>query len=348
LRRRANAADGLLRQTRHRGAAHTRPRSASGLRSDLTATARSGQFSHPALFYRSAEEYVAGTVPFIVAGLDAGEAVAVAVPTENLALIREGLDQLASQVQLLDMTRVGRNPGRIIASVLLAFAQDHADRRVRIIDESVWSSRTAEEYPACVRHEALINVAFADQPATIMCPYDSGRLDAQILSDAARTHPVVIDEAGSRASDRYAPYEALDAYNLPLPGTDIDNALVLDVNSANQAQARAAAVAHAGRLGLPTGRHSDVEIVVAELASNSVLHGGGGGQLIVGSAAGHILCQVQDRGTQTDLLAGCQPIAEDQPAGRGLLTVNRAADLVRTYAVAGCTVTRAYFRIGAQ
>jgi hypothetical protein len=37
-------------------------------------------FTHPALFYRGADEYLAGTIPFVRTGLAAGEPVAVAVP----------------------------------------------------------------------------------------------------------------------------------------------------------------------------------------------------------------------------------------------------------------------------
>ncbi|OXM61064.1 MEDS domain-containing protein, partial [Amycolatopsis vastitatis] len=48
-------------------------------------------FVHPALFYRGADEYLAGTVPFIRSGLAAGEPVAVAVPGPNLALLRAEL-----------------------------------------------------------------------------------------------------------------------------------------------------------------------------------------------------------------------------------------------------------------
>ena len=82
-------------------------------------------FVHPALFYRGSEQYTAGTVPFLRAGLSAGEAVAVAVPGPNLELIRDALGASAAEVEFLDMTRAGRNPGRIIPGVLRAFADAH-------------------------------------------------------------------------------------------------------------------------------------------------------------------------------------------------------------------------------
>ncbi|HLL36360.1 MAG TPA: MEDS domain-containing protein, partial [Streptomyces sp.] len=101
-------------------------------------------FVHPALFYGDDREYLAGTVPFVLDGLAAGEPVAVAVPGERLRLIREGLGDAAADVRLLDMREAGRNPGRIIPGVLRAFADAQpGDRRVRIIGEPIWAGRSA-------------------------------------------------------------------------------------------------------------------------------------------------------------------------------------------------------------
>src|SRR4051812_42135150 len=98
-----------------------------------------GGFDHPALLYRDADEYLAGTVPFVLEGLAGGEPVAVAVPGPNLQLIRDALGGDAERVLLRDMTVAGRNPGRIIPSVLLAFANAHPGRRVRLIGEPIWA-----------------------------------------------------------------------------------------------------------------------------------------------------------------------------------------------------------------
>ncbi len=186
-------------------------------------TATEGRpFAHPVLFYRGEEQYAAGTVPFLRDGLDAGEAVAVAVPGPHLDLIRAGLGAGADGVRFLDMTEVGRNPGRIIPGVLRAFADAHADRRVRIVGEPVWPGRSAVEYPACVQHEALTNSAFADRDVTILCPYDADRLAPGVLADARATHPVLIDASGPHRHARlpspaYDPQGAIARYNEPLP-----------------------------------------------------------------------------------------------------------------------------------
>ena len=175
-------------------------------------------FVHPALFYEGTEQYIAGTVPFLREGLDAGEPAAVAAPPDRLELIREGLgERAAAQVRFIDMTRAGRNPGRIIPGVLRKFADAQPGaRRVRIIGEPIWQGRSADEYPACVQHEALINAAFTGRAVTILCPYDAGQLRKQALSDALATHPVVIDADGQTSSTAYGPEEIIARYNEPL------------------------------------------------------------------------------------------------------------------------------------
>lgn len=300
-------------------------------------------FTHPALFYRGEAEYVAGTVPFVLDGLSAGEPVAVAVPGENLALLRSRLGVDAGRVRLLDMTEAGRNPGRIIPGVLRAFADAHRDRPVRIIGEPIWPSRSELEYPACAQHEALINLAFTGRDVTILCPYDADRLAGDVLADAEATHPVVIDADGRRASSAYAPDRVVAAWNRPLP-EPVTQAETVEAGAAvDIVLARRLAGARAAGAGLPPTRVADVQLVVTELLTNSVDHGGGTGTLRIWLDGGRFVCEVRDHGTISDPLAGRRPARPGQPRGRGLLLVNQIADLVRLHTGNGWTVIRAYF-----
>ncbi|MFC4502170.1 MULTISPECIES: anti-sigma factor RsbA family regulatory protein [Streptomyces] len=297
-------------------------------------------FVHPALFYRGVEQYTAGTVPFLQEGLAAGEAVAVAVPGPNLELIRTGLGSNAGRVRLLDMTEAGRNPGRIIPGVLRAFADAHPGGRVRIIGEPIWAGRSAVEYPACVQHEALINAAFGGREVTILCPYDADRLEPEVLADARATHPVVIDGDGELASEAYDPERVIARYNEPLrypPG-----AATLSFDTEDLPKARYFAVQEAERLGLAGVRLQDLTLAMAELTTNSVLHGGGSGTLRIWAEGEQIVCEVQDGGRLTDPLAGRRPPSRDQPGGRGLLLVHYVADLVRVHTAPDGTTIRCY------
>ncbi|KZB83571.1 sensor histidine kinase [Amycolatopsis regifaucium] len=294
------------------------------------------------LLYSGDSEYLDGTVPYILEGLKLDEPVAVAVPGPNLTLIEEALGDAAAEVELIDMTQAGRNPGRILPGVLLAFA-DTRPGPVRIIGEPIWAGRSAVEYPACAQHEALINFAFGDRELSILCPYDRNRLDDDVLADARRTHPILSGTEGDRPSEDYAPDAVVDKYNLPLPEPRRADTFRFDLG-------RLSAVRHfvqicAEENGLGPGRVEDLVLAVAELSANSVLHGSGHGVVRVWSDGDYLLCEVIDEGTLSDPLAGRRPATPGQIGGRGLVLVNEVADLVRQYRRPGSTVTRIFFRV---
>ncbi|MGW0430951.1 anti-sigma factor RsbA family regulatory protein [Micromonospora sp. NPDC003197] len=301
---------------------------------------RCGQFVHPALLYANQHEYLAGTIPFIQAGLTADEPVLVAVPGENLEHIRAALGTDSTRIRLHDMSVAGRNPGRIIPGVLLDFAAAHAGKPVRIIGEPIWATRTAAEYPACAQHEALINAAFVGRPATILCPYDTGRLPQEWLDDAYRTHPVVQTADALRPSPYYTdPLVTAARFNQPLPAPP-GYATTMAVGLDALAAIRRFVAGQATAAGLSTDRVDDLTLAVSELAANTIEHTGGGGSLAVWQHDGQLICQLTDTGHITDPLAGRRPVPPRQVGGRGLLLVNQLCDLVRMYTRPGATTIR--------
>ncbi|WP_026925214.1 sensor histidine kinase [Glycomyces arizonensis] len=307
--------------------------------------ARGNGFEHPALFYAGADEYLSATVPFIEGALSAGEPVAAAVPKRNLARLREALGPFSEKVLLIDMAEAGANPGTIIPSVLRAFADAHTDQRVHIIGEPIWPGRTELEYPACVQHEALINRAFSGRHVTILCPYDLSGLAPRVIADARATHPVLIDRTGSRTSDRYDPDRITTDYNRPLepaPKTAIERA----ADRTTLDNARWFVVSYGRRVGLADFQLVDLEIAVTELLTNSIHHGGGIGTFRLWTDDTHLICDVSDAGHISDPLAGRLPVRDDQRHGRGLVLVNRIADLVRMHTGPGGTTVRVYLRLG--
>ncbi|MEU7298857.1 anti-sigma factor RsbA family regulatory protein [Streptomyces sp. NPDC007189] len=306
-----------------------------------------GPFVHPALFYGDVEEYLAGTVPFVREALAAGAPVAVAVPGENLRLIRDALGADGEAVRFLDMREAGRNPGRIIPGVLRAFADAQPPgRRVHIIGEPIWAGRSPAEYPACAQHEALINAAFQGREVTILCPYDTSGLDERALADAHATHPVVIPAGPGpqRGSEAYDPEDVVARYNAPLPPAPGAGPGVLTAafDEDGLPVVRHLVTGHGERLGLAGRALENLSLITAELTTNSVVHGGGSGEVTVWAEAGHVLCEVRDRGKLADPLAGRCPAPPDQAGGRGLLLVNLVADLVRIHAGDGGTTIRCY------
>ncbi len=299
------------------------------------------EFAHPALLYRGTAEYLEGTVAFVRAGLTAGEPVALAVPGPNLRLILTELGTDAERVRLLDMTRAGRNPGRIIPNVLRAFADAHPGGRVRIIGEHLWTGRTAKEYPACAQHEALISIALAGRPVTLLCPYDAVRVGPRTLAEIEANHPRVIDAGGERPSTSFAP-ERVVADGHRLCGPSAGPGFTFDVT--NQALAGQFACDHAARLGL-SGDHSELKLIVGELVARSLVHGSGTGALRIWAERGYLVCEVRHSGHINDPLAD-RPLADPRrPDGRGLLLVNHLSDLVEQHTCPRGTTTRVHLKL---
>jgi anti-sigma regulatory factor (Ser/Thr protein kinase) len=298
------------------------------------------EFTHPALFYRGTAEYLSGTVPFIREGLAAGEPVALAVPGPNLRFILSELGADADRVRLLDMTRSGRNTGRIIPNVLRAFADTHLSGRVRIVAEQQWTGRTAREYPACAHQEALINIALAGRSVSMLCPYDVDLVGPRTLAEVELNHPRLIDARGERPSNGFAPERVMTDDRLCSPV--VGPSFTFDASKA--ALAGQFVSDHAARLGL-TGDHSELRLIVGELVTRSLVHGGGTGNLRVWAERGYLICEVRHAGYISDSPADRLLTDPKKPDGRGLLLVHHLSDLVQRHSCPQGTTTRVFLKL---
>lgn len=290
-------------------------------------------FAHEALFYRDEDDFLAGTARFVADGVQAGEPVLVAVPEAGISLLRAELGDQADHVHFIDMTEAGRNPGRIIPGVLMAFSASAPQRRVRMVGEPVWPGRSELEYPACVQHEALINTAFEGRNGILLCPYDASALPAHVLDDARRTHPVVIDGSRRVASEWYTdPAKLVDVYNVPLPpppaGAEEHNFSV-----GTLAHMRKLVTAYAN--WLRREQIDDLVLAVNELATNSILHASGRGVLRMWREGDTVVCEVSDSGSGF-------PPSFTGLSGFGIVMVNLLCDLVRTHTSHNGTTVRVY------
>ncbi|ANZ39351.1 hypothetical protein BBK82_28160 [Lentzea guizhouensis] len=290
-------------------------------------------FAHEALFYLDEEDFLASTATFVVDGLERGEPVLVAVPEPSIVLLRERLGDRADQVHFIDMTEAGRNPGRIIPGVLMAFSASTPQSRVRMVGEPIWPGRSDLEYPACIQHEALVNTAFEGRHGMILCPYNASLLPEHVLDDARRTHPVVIDRAGRAVSESYVEPAALaDRYNVELPPPPA-NAEEHAFSVASLAHMRkvVSAFAHS----LRREQVEDLVLAVNELATNSILHASGRGVLRMWREGDTVVCEVSDSGTGL-------PPSFTGLSGFGIVMVNLLCDLVRTHTSHNGTTVRVY------
>ena len=296
-----------------------------------------GGLSHAAFFYRSQPEYVAAIVAFVQAGLAAGEPALVAVPGTKASVICDQLPAGPGEVVFTDMAELGRNPARITPEVR-AFADKHPGQRVRFVGEPIWPGRSAAEICEAARHEALINLAFAQAPMTILCPYDASGLAGSVLADARRTHqePAASGATGPTWRDNLPP--GCDRPLHPVPA----EAEVLPYDT-DLGPARRLVADHARRAGLGGERTVDLVLAVHEIAANTIRHTTGRGVLHVWPTPEEIVCQVDDQGEITDPLAGRVRHGPDD-RGHGLWLVNQVCDLVELRTGPAGTTVRMHMR----
>ncbi|WSW01819.1 sensor histidine kinase [Streptomyces sp. NBC_01006] len=296
---------------------------------NVSASTAPGDFVHPALFYQGRAEYLAGVGGFVRAALAADEPVLVAVPGPGLDALRESLGVPAAEVTWADMTRLGRNPGRILAA-LQDFADRHAGRAARIVGEPIWPGRSQAEVLEATRHEALINTAFAGRRATILCPYDVLGLPAAVVSDARRTHPTVMAGGEDRLSPEYADASAVCA-DCDGPQPEPDGGVPRFSYACGElGEVRAYTESWARGTALSAGRRGDLILAVSEAAANSLAHGGGSGSLrLWKTAGGGVVAEIRDGGHLADPLAGRRrPSLTSVDGGRGLWMIHQLCDLV--------------------
>jgi anti-sigma regulatory factor (Ser/Thr protein kinase) len=286
-------------------------------------------FRHEALLYGGIDGFVDGTVPFLRAGAEDGDAMLVVVDAAKIDALRETLGPDVPAVTFADMAEVGANPARIIPA-WRAFVDSHPKRRLRGIGEPISAARSAAELVECQRHEALLNVAFADTAGfSLLCPYDVDALDPAVIELAHHSHPVIVSDGAQRASSAYRDLDAVAApFAAPIPDTP-GHADGVAFDRHSLAAVRDLAGSRALAAGLSSERTDDLVLAVNELATNSVTHGGGQGVLRLWSEPDAVICEISDAGGVVEPLAGRERPTAGRAGGRGLWLCNQLCDLVQ-------------------
>jgi anti-sigma regulatory factor (Ser/Thr protein kinase) len=296
---------------------------------------------HEALLYVGDYEYLDVAASFVQQGLDGGDAVVAAVTPDRIDLLRPALGDAAERVLFVDVTEIGRNPTRLLAAwrqVMEAYVAP--GQRLRGIGQPAWPDRPPAELLEFHQHEALANIVRTAAPAWVLCPYDTSVFDPAVIEDVCRTHPVIVQGGRRRASRSYIGGEGARAMlTAPLPEPDRP-VVEHEVEPTRLRELRSFVADHAARAGLASDRVDDLVLAVNELATNSVLHGGGRGTLRAWSDGDTVIHEVRDRGRIEEPLVGRRRPARGQAAGRGLWVVNELCDLVQLRSSPAGTVVR--------
>ncbi len=234
------------------------------------------------------------------------------------------------------MREIGRNPGTLIPA-WRDFVDRHAaeGRGVRGVGEPMWRERTPAAKAECHHHEALLNLAFRDDPGLfLLCPYDTQALEPATVERALARHPIA-HRRPRRSGARYAADGGVDATlaePLPPPGPD---ARTVAFAAGDLADVRAFVRRGASAAGMAADRTDDLVLATHEAAANSVRHGGGQGMLRMWLQDGHVVCEVADRGCITDPLVGRRHPAPGPSHSRGMWLMHHVCDLVQVRSTEG-------------
>jgi anti-sigma regulatory factor (Ser/Thr protein kinase) len=303
------------------------------------AQARVSRLRHVAFLYASVGEFAAGVAGFVEAAVQAGGPVLVACAGPSLDLLRPRLDGHGGLVTWADMSSIGLNPARLIDKIHL-FAGQHRGRAIWCVQEPAWPARTPEELGEVIRHEALVNLALADVPVSVLCPYDL-RLGTGLIASVERTHLALSQGGRDGASSSYAATVPQEC-DLPL-STPPAAAATLRYRD-DLAGVRDFAASRACRAGLRSRRVGDLVIAVGELAANTFAHTSGPGALALWATGSEIICQVNDTGQITDPLAG-RLRRDPAGGGHGLWVVQQVCDLVQIRTSPAGTAIRLHMQL---
>ncbi|MDX6622287.1 MAG: hypothetical protein QOE75_219 [Solirubrobacterales bacterium] len=303
---------------------------------------RADTFRHEVAFYDDVDAYLETAIPFLRGGLEAGEATMVVLGPAKTELVRDELGPEADEIRFLDVEELGRNPARLLPAWREFAAEQLPGTALRGLGEPVWPGRDAAEIDECHRHETLINQVFGVAGGiSLLCPYDSRALPDHVLQEALRTHPHVAGRTGAGLPSPSFDEDAAWPYPLggelrPRPGDAAEFRFAIDsLHELRGFVARAAADAE-----LSDERAEDMILAASEVATNSIVHGGGKGHAHAWGERGSLHFESRDEGRITEPLVGRSRPTPTQAKGRGLWMANQLCDLVQIRSSEAGTVVR--------
>lgn len=290
-------------------------------------------FVHQAVLYDGVGGLLDAVVPFVREGVEGDEQVIVALPPDRLAAVAQALGADAARVDLVDMTDLGANPARLIPA-WRRFLESAGDRPVRGVGEPVWSGRREVEIEEALFHESLLDVAFGGERALqLLCPYDVAALPEKVLRDAVVSHP---DGPGAESSA-----DARTRFTTALPPPP-SGACSVPFGPADLGALRRLVGGLARDAGVAEPAVDDLVLAAHELATNSVVHGGGSGMLVAWTEPGTFVVEVDDRGVIENLLVGRDMLDDLAENGRGIWMANQLCDLVQVRSGGAGTAVRLF------
>lgn len=264
------------------------------------------------------------------------------LPPTTLEPLRARLGRFGDRVLLQEITAVGRNPARLLPLLGEWVAQHRGP--VRMMGEPMWPGRGPEEVDEVIRHESLVNLAFADAQGQSLCAYDAERLPPAALAGAERTHHRIAQPDGAtRSSSSYVDplFDEAPEPPLPAPPAAVEEICVTE----DLARVRRRIGASRATAPLSAGRREDFVLAANEAAINALEYGRAPRRLRLWRSDEAVVAEVTGQGGIEDPLAGRRRPDPGARRGRGLWLVNQVCDLVELRSRAGQTTLRMHVRV---
>jgi anti-sigma regulatory factor (Ser/Thr protein kinase) len=276
---------------------------------------------HEALVVDSDETFVARIAPFFRAGLDEGPTVAV-LSRRHWALLREELGADAERVSYTDCDDFYIRPIDALASydaTLRRYAASGATS-VRVAGE-IPLGPTRAGWADWISYEAILNRAFADRPAHVLCAYDTRTAPESVIDAVWRTHPHVAAGADDTGPRFHPPHDVVAEFT-PSPRRDLPLRALLPTQDATAFREELSTELAAA--GATQAQVLNMLVAALEVFENAIRHGGGPSALRAGLVDGWFVCEIEDSGPGLDdPLAGYVPPTPGQSGGEGLWIARR-------------------------
>jgi anti-sigma regulatory factor (Ser/Thr protein kinase) len=272
---------------------------------------------HAAAVVRGEADLLAVALPFLDAGLRAGDVVALSCPPDVAALLCGELGERAGQVR--DDPRLSLLGARAPDAMARArrTAEQAGDRQLRVLS-LVDFGPTPAGWREGVRFESAANRVVQDVPVESLCLYDRRRLPAAVVETAAATHPFLVVDGAWAPSPAYRdPAEYLP--RLPWPREPVeDTAPVLALDDVPTLVALRHGIGRALAARVPDrDQREDLHLAAAEVAANAFRHGVRPVSARLWADGERLVCAITDSGHSFgDPLAGFLP-AHGTDFGRG-------------------------------
>jgi anti-sigma regulatory factor (Ser/Thr protein kinase) len=275
---------------------------------------------HGAAVVASDAELLAVAVPFLDAGLTAGDLIALSCSQEAVELICAALGERGSAVSNEPAISLlgARAPDAIgLVRRYLQRATNNGSGRLRVLAGIDFGPRPAD-WREGQRYESVINRIMVNDPVSALCVYDRRRLSPQVIDSAARTHPQLVAGAtwsGSSAFQDPGTYVP----SLPPPREPVEDSppvwAVWDVPSLAALRRQLGDILTAR---VPDrDQREDLHFAASEIASNAFRHGARPVSARIWTDGVTLVCTVTDGGhAWSDPFSGFAP-AHGPDLGRG-------------------------------